>query len=166
MSIACLMPLEESYVRHPSCGSNAEPKVTAACNAQRKVMELRFPSPGLRLAVGVILSLIISTNPFLFIFLLRVTPTANRNSYRVATPYYIYTQGSVLRPQPWAGETQLLQSCRCLCWPLSEPHQERKGYNKPHPNHLHQEEGVFSNCLKYSKKKLLPLGEGRDGAFV
>ena len=24
------------------------------------------------------------------------------------------TQGSVLRPQPWAGETQLLQSCRCL----------------------------------------------------
>ena len=53
-------------------------------------MELRFPCPGLCLAVGVILSLIISTNPFLFIFLLRVTPTANRNSYRVATPYYIY----------------------------------------------------------------------------
>ena len=26
-------------------------------------------------------------------FLLRVTPSANRNSYRVATPYYIYTQG-------------------------------------------------------------------------
>ena len=62
-------------------------------NAQRKVMELRFPCPGLRLAVGVILNLIISTNPFLFIFLLRVTPSANRNSYRVATPYYIYTQG-------------------------------------------------------------------------
>ena len=94
--------LGESYVRHPSCGSNAEPKVTAACNAQRKVMVLRFPYPGLRLAVGVILILIISTNPFLFIFLLRVTPSANRNSYRVATPYYIYTQGSVLRPQPWA----------------------------------------------------------------
>ena len=46
------------------------------------------------------------------------------------------------------------------------PRQEREGYNKPHPNHFHQEEGVFSNCLKYSKKKLLPLGEGRDGAFV
>ena len=185
----------------------------------------------------------------------------------------------MLRPQPWAGETQLLQSCRCLCKPLPEPsprggsstsspiptllkplpglpnapprpsprggssfllcfrrfdgapslwgglgrglsalatptelllfvgfplstrslstyrvacfarnpglgkrnsyrvaaacgdlspnpHQERKNYNKPHPNHLHQKEGVFSNCLKYSKKKLLPLGEGRDGAFV
>lgn len=50
--------------------------------------------------------------------------------------------------------------------PSPNPHQERKGYNKPHPNHLHQEEGVFSNCLKYSKKELLPLGEGRDGAFV
>ena len=38
----------------------------------------------LRVAVGVMLNLIISTNPFLFIFLLRVTPSANRNSYRVA----------------------------------------------------------------------------------
>ena len=25
------------------------------------------------------------------------------------------TQGSVLRPQPWAGESQHLQRCRCLC---------------------------------------------------
>ena len=31
------------------------------------------------------------------------------------------TQGSVLRPQPWAGESQLLQSCRSLCKPLPEP---------------------------------------------
>ena len=31
------------------------------------------------------------------------------------------TQGSVLRPQPWAGESQHLQSCRCLCKPLPEP---------------------------------------------
>ena len=37
-----------------------------------------------RLAVGVILNLIIPSYPFLFIFLLQVTPTANRNSYRVA----------------------------------------------------------------------------------
>ena len=42
-----------------------------------------------------------------------VTPSANRNSYRVAISFYILTQGSVLRPQPWAGKTQLLQSC---CW--------------------------------------------------
>ena len=56
----------------------------------------------------------ISTYPVQSIVLLRVTPSANRNSYRVATPYYIYTQGSVLRPQPWAGESQLLQSCCCL----------------------------------------------------
>ena len=83
-----------------------------------KVMELRFPSPGLRAkhatlgkdikrdgnSVGVAISRrrypnanpslpicrgiiqlsIISTNPLLAIILLRVTPTAKRNSYRVA----------------------------------------------------------------------------------
>ena len=38
----------------------------------------------LRMAAGVILNLIISTNPFLAIILLQVTPTAKRNSYRVA----------------------------------------------------------------------------------
>ena len=43
-----------------------------------------------------------------------ITPTANRNSYRVARLVGAVTQGSVLRPQPWAGETQLLQSCCCL----------------------------------------------------
>ena len=31
-------------------------------------------------------------------FLLRVTPSANRNSYRVAISYYIYTQGRVAVP--------------------------------------------------------------------
>ena len=67
-----------------------------------------------RLAVGVILNLIIASYPFLFIFLLQVTPTANRNSYRVARLVGVHTQGSVLRPQPWAGESQLLQSCRCF----------------------------------------------------
>ena len=46
---------------------------------------------------------------------LRITPTANRNSYRVARFVGVLTQGSVLRPQPWAGESQLRQSCRCLC---------------------------------------------------
>ena len=81
--------------------------------AAATLTELRFPSPGLRakhatlgkrptnlatlqelrLAEGVILNLMISTNPFLPIILLRVTPSANRNTYSVATPYYIYTQG-------------------------------------------------------------------------
>ena len=32
---------------------------------------------------------------------------ANRNSYRVAMIRLVDTQGSVLRPQPWAGESQL-----------------------------------------------------------
>jgi len=43
-----------------------------------------------------------------------ITPTANRNSYRVARLVGAVTQGSVLRPQPWAGESQLRQSCCCL----------------------------------------------------
>ena len=46
-----------------------------------------------RLTVGVILNLIISSYPFLFIFLLQVTPTANRNSYRVAILVGAATQG-------------------------------------------------------------------------
>ena len=45
---------------------------------------------------------------------LRITPAANRNSYRVASLVGVLTQGSVLRPQPWAGKSQLLQSCCCL----------------------------------------------------
>ena len=59
-----------------------------------------------------------SSEFFLFIycdkFQLRITPTAKRNSYRVAILVGALTQGSVLRPQPWAGETQLRQSCCCL----------------------------------------------------
>ena len=43
-----------------------------------------------------------------------MTPTAKRNSYRVAIIVVSATQGSVLRPQPWAGESQLRQSCCCL----------------------------------------------------
>ena len=67
----------------------------------------------LRLAVGVILNLMVSTNPFLPIILLRVTPSANRNTYSVATPYYIYTQGrGAARLNTWAMKSQLLQSCR------------------------------------------------------
>ena len=68
----------------------------------------------MRLAVGVILGLIISTNPYQSFILLRVTPSANRNTYSIAILLYILTQGSVLRPQPWAGESQLRQSCCCL----------------------------------------------------
>ena len=68
----------------------------------------------LRLAEGVILNLIITTYPFLPFILLQVTPAANRNSYRVARLVGAVTQGSVLRPQPWAGESQLRQSCCCL----------------------------------------------------
>ena len=41
-----------------------------------------------------------------------ITSSAKRNTYSVAIPFCINTQGSGLRPQPWAGEAQLLQSCR------------------------------------------------------
>ena len=58
-----------------------------------------------RLTVGVILNLIISTNPFLFIFLLQVTPTANRNSYRVAILVGAATQGrGATRLNPGLGK--------------------------------------------------------------
>ena len=53
-------------------------------------------------------------NGLVEIIRLCITPAANRNSYRVARLVGAVTQGSVLRPQPWAGETQLLQSCCCL----------------------------------------------------
>ena len=46
----------------------------------------------LRVAVGVMLNLIISTYAFHSIVPLRVTPTANRNSYRVARLVGAFTQ--------------------------------------------------------------------------
>ena len=68
----------------------------------------------LRLAEGVILNLIITTYPFLPFILLQVTPTANRNSYRVAWLVGAVTQGCGRSTLPWAGESQLRQSCCCL----------------------------------------------------
>ena len=58
-----------------------------------------------RLAVGVILNLIIPSYSFLFIFLLRVTPTPNRNSYRVAILVGAATQGrGATRLNPGLGK--------------------------------------------------------------
>ena len=51
---------------------------------------------------------------------LSITPSANRNSFRVAISFYILTQGSVLRPQPlgWENATPtellLVWSCYAL----------------------------------------------------
>ena len=73
-------------------------------------------------------------NPFHSIILVRVTPTAKRNSYRVAILVGALTQGSVLRPQPWAWESQLRQSCCCLRTSL--PWTSRK------PNVLHPQPWV------------------------
>ncbi len=50
MPIACLMSLVESYVRHPSCGSNAEPKVTATAQCATKGNGVALSQP--RVAFG------------------------------------------------------------------------------------------------------------------
>lgn len=50
-----------------------------------------------------------------------ITPTAKRNTYSVAIIVGPATQGSGLRPQPWAGKTQLRQSCQG-CVPNSDVH--------------------------------------------
>ncbi len=68
----------------------------------------------LRLAEGVTHSRIMGRNGLVEIIRLSITPSANRNSCRVARLVGVDTQGSVLRPQPWAGESQLCQSCCCL----------------------------------------------------
>ena len=51
----------------------------------------------LRLAVGVILNLMVSAYPVLAITSLRVTPTANRNSFRVALSFIIVPRVEALR---------------------------------------------------------------------
>ena len=58
----------------------------------------------LRLAEGVILNLIIITSPFLPIILLRVTPTANRNSYRVARLVVQLPRVAVFARNPGLGK--------------------------------------------------------------
>ena len=50
MPIACLMSLVESYVRHPSYGSNAEPKVSAAAQCATKGNGVALSQP--RVAFG------------------------------------------------------------------------------------------------------------------
>ena len=86
----------------------------------------------------------ISTNPFLPIILLRVTPSANRNTYSVATPYYIY----IPRVEALHAST--------LGYEVATP-TELPGVDRPHPN-LPQGEGAFPNTLKHSGNELPPLG--------
>ena len=75
----------------------------------------------LRVAVGVMLNLIISTYAFHYIVLLRVTPTANRNSYRVAAAYW----RPLPIPFPRGGSSFLLS----LMWLCGSPsHLRRLGW--------------------------------------
>ena len=138
----------------------------------------RSPSPGPPQGAGVL-----SCCGLGLYNLLRVTPTAKRNTYSIATPYYICTQGSVLRPQPWAGKTQLhyLSAAHCaapvtfgselllpadistMYQPPPLPHH---GHHTSHEHHssLTQGERGPPNRLKHNKYDLHHFGEGWGGA--
>ena len=77
-----------------------------------------------------------------------ITPAANRNSYRVARLVGALTQGSVLRPQPWAVKSQLCQSCCCL---------------KPLPMPSPRGGSSFLLCLRWLCGALSPWGELERG---
>ena len=103
-------------------------------------------------------------------FQLRVTPAANRNSYRVAMISLVDTQGSVLRPQPWAGETQLLQSCCCL-WPsharaLFSTFLKEKEFSTTPIQTLPKGKGHYHNALARVGLVFSPLGESWRGTAV
>ena len=149
--------------------------------AAATLTELRFPSPGLRakhatlgkhptnlatlqelrLAVGVILNLMVFTNLFLPIILLRVTPSANRNTYSVATliihiprveALYASTLGyEIATPTELPGVRTIQQQA---------PSQHR-GPIPTFPKGKEQ----YPNILKLSGNELPPLGEGWGGAF-
>ena len=109
------------------CGRSTLPWVTAPTNLAT-LQELR-------LAVGVMLNLMVSTNPFLPIILLRVTPTAKRNTYSVATPFIIYTQGrGAARLNPGLRNRNSFRVAAGL------DHSDKNSHpNHPHahPNHSH-----------------------------
>ena len=95
-------------------------------------------------------------------------PTAKRNSYRVARLMRAATQGSVLRPQPWAGKTQLLQSCQgCVPSTTSPPNLHPKGKEKsqnkgPTPAFPKGKENLQNalNTASTSSRHLGRVGEG------
>ena len=140
----------------------------------------------LRLAEGVTRSRIMGRNGLVETIRLSITPTANRNSCRVARLVGMLTQGSVLRPQPWAGKTQLLQSCCCLRKPLPMPSESPSPsppqgagvplaappQPSPRGGEFHwrplpippQGAGVPTCCVLGGLVWLLPLVEGWDGA--
>ena len=103
----------------------------------------------LRLAEGVTRSRIMGRNRLVETIRLSITPTANRNSYRVARLVGVDTQGSVLRPQPWAGKTQLLQSCCCLCKPLPMSSPRGGVHWKPLPMPSPRGGSSFLLCLRW-----------------
>ena len=101
-----MMDATTALRKQPASSGNSEPKVTGAARAARKGNGVAFPQPRVEVrsastlgiyiirwsnSVGVAISrrrytqCIIFTNPFLTIILLWVTPTANRNTYSVAT---------------------------------------------------------------------------------
>ena len=122
----------------------------------------------LRVAVGVMLNLIISTYAFYSIVLLRVTPTANRNSYRVARLVGSLPRVAVFARNPGLGNRNSYRVVKDKPHPNlpqgeGVPPKVHPNHYKPHPN-LSQGEKTSSNRLKHSRNKIHPLGEDWGGA--
>ena len=99
-----------------------------------------------------------------------VTPSANRNSYRAAPPYYIYTQGRVAVPlNPGLRNRNSYRVARVR--PVHHKHHPNlpRGEGKKLIQRLHtslfQEKKRNHNLLKHSENEFPPLGEGWGGAY-
>ena len=128
MPIACLMSLVESYVRHPSCGSNAEPKVTAAAQCATKGNGVALSQP--RVAFGCRRDTCSDAkeSPFPTFFKGKVRTTISLNTTRMnscplgmerglAISCFFTAKGGLFygqRPlfEPW----RLLSSCKAWRW--------------------------------------------------
>ena len=96
------------------------------------------------------LNLMVSTNPFLPIILLRVTPTAKRNTYSVATLIIHIPRVEALRTSTLGYE---------IATPTELPGVRIIQHRSPIPA-FPKEERKPHNHLKHSKKELPPLEKG------
>ena len=100
------------------------------------------------------LNLMVSTNPFLPIILLRVTPSANRNTYSVATLIIHIPRVEALRTSTLGYE---------IATPTELPGVRTIQHGSPIPA-LPRGRST-THHVKYSKKELPPLGGGMGMGF-
>ena len=101
------------------------------------------------------LNLMVSTNPFLPIILLRVTPSANRNTYSVATLIINIPRVEALRTSTLGYE---------IATPTELPGVRTIHHRGPIPAFPKGKE-QHPNILKLSGNELPPLGEGMGRGF-